>query len=442
MELKKTCSLEDHKEIQANLYCSQCRINMRKKCENIHNTLFKNHYIYNISPNKEEIFTGFCQEQNHHIELKYFCKNHNLLCCAACIAKINNIGDGQHKDCDVCIIQDIKEDKNNIIILEKLNEKLKESTNELNTLFNKIDKDKENLKLSMQKIFTKIRNAINEREDELLNEIDDIFNKKFIDENLMKEGEKLPNKIKLTLERVKSMNIELNDNNLNKYINDCIIIENDIEKINLINEQIDKSIQNDTSKIKFYPEENEKNDIYEKIKSFGKINIFNNNYYRFKECPPEISDIRKYIVSGELKNIITKSGIGGDFAGTICEHALDKNVEIHRWKIKILKTKEREINIGVASDDFNQASPHWNKGYFLYIKQSSLYSMNYSGKNINLKKVQNEVTVEVNMKKKTIKFIIDGDDKIVAYTNIAVDKPFFPVVILYTKDDSVEIIKC
>ena len=49
----------------------------------------------------------------------------------------------------MCIIQDIKEDKknklkNNIIILEKLNEKLKESTNELNTLFNKIDKDKEN----------------------------------------------------------------------------------------------------------------------------------------------------------------------------------------------------------------------------------------------------------------------------------------------------------
>ena len=54
--------------------------------------------------------------------------------------------------------------------------------------------------------------------------------------------------------------------------------------------------------------------------------------------------------------------------------------------------------------------------------------MNYSGKNINLKKVENEVIVEVNMKKKTIKFIIDGDDKIVAYTNIAVDKPLFPVV--------------
>ena len=447
MELIKTCSLEEHKDIQANLYCSQCRINMCKKCENIHNTLFKNHQLCNLSPNKEEIFTGFCQEKNHHIELKYFCKNHNQLCCAACIAKINKIGDGQHKDCNVCIIQEIKEDKknklkNNIIILEKLNEKLKDSINELNTIFNKIDKDKENLKLSMQKIFTKIRNAINEREDELLNELDEIFNKKFIDENLMKEGEKLPNKIKFTLEQVKSMDMEWNDNNLNRYINDCINIENDIDKINLINEQIDKSIQNDTSKIKFYPEENAQNEIYEKIKSFGKISITSNNSYQFKECPPGLSDTRKYIVTGESKNIITKSGNGGDFAGTICEKALDKSIEIHRWKIKILKTKDREINIGVASDDFNQATPHWNKGYFLYIKQSSLYSMNYSGKNINLKKVQNEVIVEVNMKNKTIKFIIDGDDKIVAYTNIPIDKPLFPAVILYTKNDSVEIINC
>ena len=447
MELIKTCSLEDHKELQANLYCSQCRINMCKKCENMHNTLFKNHQSYNISTNKEEIFTGFCLEQNHNIELKYFCKIHNKLCCAACIAKINKIGDGQHKDCDVCIIQEIKEDKknklkNNIIILEKLNEKLKDSINELSTLFNKIDKDKENLKLSIQKIFTKIRNTLNEREDELLKETDEIFNQKFFDEKLFKEAEKLPNKIKLSLERIKSMNLDWDDKNLNKYINDCIIIENDIEKINLINGQIDKSIKNDTSNIRFFPEENSMNDIYEKIKSFGNINIIGIDSYQFKECPPGISDVRKYVVSGEFKNIITKSGISGDFAGTICENALDRSIDIHRWKIKILKTKDREINVGVASDDFNQNSPHWNKGYFLYLKQSTLYSMTYSGKNIKLKKVQNEVIVEVDMKNKTIKFIIDGDDKTIAYTNIPIDKPLFPTVILYSKDDSVEIIKC
>ena len=99
------CSYEEHKEIEANIYCPECQINMCKKCENVHNSLFKNHHPYNIEINNEEIFTGFCKEKNHHIELKYFCKNHNKLCCAACIAKINRIGDGQHKDCDVCIIE-------------------------------------------------------------------------------------------------------------------------------------------------------------------------------------------------------------------------------------------------------------------------------------------------------------------------------------------------
>ena len=46
------------------------------------------------------------------------------------------------------------------------------------------------------------------------------------------------------------------------------------------------------------------------------------------------------------------------------------------------------------------------------------------------------------MKTKTLKFIIDGDDKIVAFTDIPTEKPLYPAVILYDKDDSVEIIKC
>ena len=97
------------------------------------------------------------------------------------------------------------------------------------------------------------------------------------------------------------------------------------------------------------------------------------------------------IVSGEHKNIITKTRKGGDFAGTICQNPLDIKIEIHRWKIKILKTKGKEINIGIASNDFNQNSPHWNKGYFFYCKNSTLYSMTFSGKNKNIKKVEDEV---------------------------------------------------
>ena len=38
-----------------------------------------------------------------------------------------------------------------------------------NIIFEKIDKNKEELKTNIQKTFTRLRNVLNEREDELLN---------------------------------------------------------------------------------------------------------------------------------------------------------------------------------------------------------------------------------------------------------------------------------
>ena len=49
-----------------------------------------------------------------------------------------------------------------------------------------MEKDKENLKLEIQNLFTKIRTILNEREDELLNEVDKIFNTKYFDEDIIK----------------------------------------------------------------------------------------------------------------------------------------------------------------------------------------------------------------------------------------------------------------
>ena len=82
---------------------------MCKKCENIHLSFFTNHNFYNINKD-DEIFTGFCKEKNHY-ELKYYCKDHNQLCCVSCIAKLNEDGEGQHKDCQVYYIDKIKEEK-------------------------------------------------------------------------------------------------------------------------------------------------------------------------------------------------------------------------------------------------------------------------------------------------------------------------------------------
>jgi len=58
---------------------------------------------------------------------------------------------------------------------------------------------------------------------------------------------------------------------------------------------------------------------------------------------------------------------------------------------------------------------------------------------INLSKVNNEVVVVMNMKKRALKFIINNEDKGDSYTNIPIDKPLFPAIFLAHKDDSGEI---
>lgn len=46
------------------------------------------------------------------------------------------------------------------------------------------------------------------------------------------------------------------------------------------------------------------------------------------------------------------------------------------------------------------------------------------------------------MNKRTLKFIIDNEDKGASYTDIPVDKPLFPVVLLCNTNDSVQILPC
>ena len=45
------------------------------------------------------------------------------------------------------------------------------------------------------------------------------------------------------------------------------------------------------------------------------------------------------------------------------------------------------------------------------------------------------------MKKRTLKFIINNEDKGDSYTNIPIDKPLFPAICLGNTNDSVEIIE-
>ena len=171
------CSFIEHKEINAIKFCQECNVYLCNKCDKFHSGLFINHHPYTLDKDPKEIFTGLCKMEEHCSKLEFFCKTHNELCCSHCITKIKIKGKGQHTDCNICALDDIVEEKEknldkNIKSLESLSEIFQSSIKELNEIFNKINENKEEIKLNIQKTFTKIRSELNNREDELLNEVD------------------------------------------------------------------------------------------------------------------------------------------------------------------------------------------------------------------------------------------------------------------------------
>ena len=296
MEEQIKCSLEEHKEINAIKYCPECRIYMCNKCENYHSSpLLKKHHPYNITKS-EETFTGFCKEKNHFNKLEYYCKFHNKLCCVTCLCKLNEKGEWQHKDCYICYLENVKEEKKNklkenIIYLENLESKLNKSLESLKNIFENFEKDKDNIKKEIQNIFTKLRNALNNREDELLSSVDNIFNSNYFNEEIIKKGEKLPKQIKISLENGKLIDKDWDNNNLNYCINNCINIENNIKNINLINQSINKFNKDKKIKLIFSPMINELEKFIEKINLFGKIYYYNDyNDYSSKDSSLNIKE--------------------------------------------------------------------------------------------------------------------------------------------------------
>ena len=101
--------------------------------------------------------------------------------------------------------------------------------------------------------------------------------------------------------------------------------------------------------------------------------------------------------------------------------------------------------VGVAPIDFDiHSSNHTTFGWYFYCYNQGLYSgppFNYSNKGTNLSNVNDEIVLVMNMKKRTLKFIINNEDKGDSYTDIPIDKPIFPAVLLYNTNDSVEILE-
>ena len=367
----KYCSLPGHSRNEAILFCLDCKLFMCNKCEKQYSEICKKHTKYKFdNNNQKDTFIGYCLEKNHLGELKYYCKQHNKLCCGFCISKIQDKENGQHSNCDVCSIEDIEKEKHgklkeNIQKLDNMSNNLKDKINELKNIFEKINENKENLKLKIQKIFTKIRNEIKNREDELLNEIDKLYDENYFKEDIIKSGEKLPDKIKKSLDQSKIIDNNWNNNKLNLSIYSCINIEKYINDINIIENEVKKYNLKNNSNIKFSPEENEINSFINKIKNFGRIY---KNKYSFKKCPININKNRKFEISGDKDNIFTKTEGNQVWMRTICEYPLDLLMDEHIWKIKILKTKDYCIMIGIATSDFdfNRASYNTNNNFGWY----------------------------------------------------------------------------
>ena len=119
MEIQNAkCSSSKHAEINAVSFCPECKKYLCNKCLKFHAEM-EDHKTINLNE-KNEIFIDKCKEKNHNDKLEFYCKEHNILCCVACISKIKEYGYGQHSDCKVTHIQEIKDEKRN---------KLKENIN-------------------------------------------------------------------------------------------------------------------------------------------------------------------------------------------------------------------------------------------------------------------------------------------------------------------------
>jgi hypothetical protein len=277
METKKPKCSSD-KELDAIVYCGECKIYMCSKCEQFHSKLLSAHQTMNLDKEDGEIFTGICKEPNHGNKLEFFCKNHNTLCCVSCTSKIGKKGLGLHKDCDVCFLEDIKEEKkekfkSNTKYLEEISNTLKESIDNLIKTNEKIAKDREDIHLKIEKTFSKIRSKVNNREEEILAEVNGLFDKMYIDEKNLKKWDELPNAIKSSLEKGKK--IESNDDKLVLFIDECINIENNLKEINKINQIIKKNIDKGYKEVKFNFDEEQIDSLLGYIKIFGNISVNN-----------------------------------------------------------------------------------------------------------------------------------------------------------------------
>ena len=180
----------------------------------------------------------------------------------------------------------------------------------------------------------------------------------------------------------------------------------------------------------------------------------------------------EYILSGEKENIITKLS-PQNWIRILSKNNFENNKE-YNYKIKIVKSKSRQIMVGIAQiiPEYINKDLMYNKnisansflkkrslmyylnkkedkfdfifnyGWYFDLNTSSLFSdypQNYRNNAINYK-VKDEIKININMRNRTYYLYTNDENKIILYNNIPYDKPISLSVLLYDEEDSIEII--
>ena len=167
--------------------------------------------------------------------MEYYCKTHNKLCCVACISKIKDDKNGNHKDCDIYKLIDIKSEK---------------------------EKEFKEDYAKLQELSKSLEPTVNQ----ILNQVEEVYKKVYFDDNIIKDCEKLNEKVKKCLESINKLNDIKNE--LNYVINYYIEFGNNLNKINELNQ---KMIKCNSNNIRITFEVNNK-ELENIIKKFGNIN--------------------------------------------------------------------------------------------------------------------------------------------------------------------------
>ena len=367
------CFSTEHENANADYYCGKCNIYLCKTCETLHSKLFKKHETIILDKTElEDVFTGLCKEEGHNSkELDFFCRTHNQLCCAVCICKIKNKNVGQHKDCTVCLIEDIRNEKKNnlqenVKYLKELSINLEETIKELKNIFEKVNQDKEELKINVQKIFTKLRNALNNREDELLLQIDNKFNELFIEERIVRESEKLPKKVKLSINKSQELINDENSSKMNTFLNEYLNVENNIKEIKAIQENIKKFDKSKDLLIKLVHQERDINNIIEYIKRFGYITIAKKSVLKSNIINPKEEEIITNWIPNKvvLAELIFDTKNDGDSIDAFRNKCHGKSPTLC-----IIKTNKGIIFGGYASSE-------WGEDKYIKDNNSFVFSLN------------------------------------------------------------------